>query len=686
MRNFPASYRISLHAQDSFCEYDTGQSPYTHTGASNAISYVVDLSVGKIAQQCQKCRPRHLKWVWFIHDRLLEFDMMTLEESKKEGSDVVTVGKGVDPAHFFLRFNQDSVLYARDVKQVYVYDEATGVWLTGTEGNRLLHVLITNMNQVYMMYRRARNAYITDKMLADWQERNPTASSEEVEKKEKKLNDDCKKSNQNISPLWILTMQQKGDLVNKMKVCDHPNTVDTMEPFKHLVPLLNRKCLDIYSFKVQQIEKTHHFTSRLNGSIIDLREASVKEFADWQLQVCCGDEEYVKYKFWIFGLSLTTMNFDRCFYMAQGAMGRNGKSSEVSLFTHVTMGLTPARGYILSREYLTKTSQDRKGANAPDTVLIESNNKAVVIADECRDSPLDCALIKSFVSGDPNSARNLYETERTTITASFTLWIVANKTLKIDYSDSALMNRMRLMPYNAQWVRGVDLAAVRKKVGLPGSLFVFKEDPYFKDRVLKSWGDAFVTKCLWELHLFLKQLPDRDPENPEHPARLCSFPVPSVIQKFTTAKIQQEHPILAFIDRHLGTTDSTDPSSFLTLEDAFEAFRRFARNDNSIRAKHMSKTQFQEALEKEHIDVLSMENGDDCLQGYYMKKEVPCHESRVDAPASVGHWYAINYLYITQHTHTHTYTALSSLPYRRYIPPVVVQGQKRPRDDFYNED
>jgi hypothetical protein len=101
----------------------------------------------------------------------------------------------------------------------------------------------------------------------------------------------------------------------------------------------------------------------------------------------------------------------------------------------------------------------------------------------------------------------------------------------------------------------------------------------------------------------------------------------------------------------------------------------------------MSKTQFQEALEKEHIDVVSVEDGDDCLQGYYMKKDVPCHDSRTDPPASAGHWYAINYLYITQHTHIHTYTALSSLPYRRYIPPVVVQGQKRPRDDdFCNED
>ena len=118
-------------------------------------------------------------------------------------------------------------------------------------------------------------------------------------------------------------------------------------------------------------------------------------------QVCCGDEEYLVYKLQIMGLSLTMFDFDRAFYMPLGPIGRNGKSSESVLFNEVTMGTTPARGYYISREYLIKAGQDRKGANSADTVLMDLSNKTILIADECRDTNLDGALIKTLVRPKP---------------------------------------------------------------------------------------------------------------------------------------------------------------------------------------------------------------------------------------------------------------------------------------------
>jgi hypothetical protein len=131
------------------------------------------------------------------------------------------------------------------------------------------------------------------------------------------------------------------------------------------------------------------------------------------------------------GLSLTLLDFDRAFYMPLGPIGRNGKSSESFLFNEVAISTTPPRGYYVPREYLTKGGQDRKGANAPDTALMEMANKTILIADECRDTPLDGALIKTMVSGDRASGRNLYETERSVVSCQGKLWIIANKTLKL---------------------------------------------------------------------------------------------------------------------------------------------------------------------------------------------------------------------------------------------------------------
>ena len=84
--------------------------------------------------------------------------------------------------------------------------------------------------------------------------------------------------------------------------------------------------------------------SCLNADIVHMESDEVKEFEKWQLQVCCGNAEYVQYKLRILGLSMTMLNFDRAFYMPLGPAGRNGKSSESFLLNQVTISKTPACG------------------------------------------------------------------------------------------------------------------------------------------------------------------------------------------------------------------------------------------------------------------------------------------------------------------------------------------------------
>ena len=385
--------------------------------------------------------------------------------------------------------------------------------------------------------------------------------------------------------------------------------------------------MDVYTWALLDTKPEHYFTSFLNASLVDLRDDSVDEFVAWQKQVCCGDDEYLQYKLRIFGLSLTTMNFDRCFYMPLGPVGKNGKSSEATLFNEVTQSITPNRGYTISREYLTKTSQDRKGANAADTVLMEMVGKCIVIADEMRDAPLDDALLKAFVSGDKTSARNLYESERTGMSFKFTLWVIANKTLKIDYTDTALMSRLRVLPYNAQWV--AHPAAVKSKMSMPQSLFVFKEDPYFKDKTLRGWGDALVTKSLYELHLFFKSLP-ADPHAPDRPLKLVAFPVPAVVRNFTDATIQRMNPVQAFVHKYMVHA----AGETMDIDAVFQQFRQFGRNENNFKITRMNRSFFQEALVKEGVEFKDDADNRPVIFGHVMRGDVPVLDRRVDVPAS----------------------------------------------------
>lgn len=613
-----SSYRISLHG-DNFCEYDDGHTPYRHKGEDNAISYVVDLSKGKIAQQCQKCRPRHLKWRTFIQEGRLSFHILEGKKSDREASDSVTVNsKSEDVIPFFLSYNIDRILFCKEKKKVMVYNNQSGIWQSASDGNRLLLELVEDMNEAYKEYQRARHSKIADEQFEQWQTANPEADDDKREEAEEKINKECRKQNLKIKNILSLTASQQKDFITALKAYNHPHQRERMETHTHLIPLKDCKCVDVFSWSLQDIKSNFYFTSHLNATLIDLRDDSIQQFTEWQKQVCCGDTEYMTYKFRIFGLSFTMLNFDRAFYMPLGPIGKNGKSSEATLFNEITMSVSPNRGYNLSREYLTKSSQDRKSANSPDTVLIEMSDKCVVIADECRDVPLDGPLIKSFVSGDKANARNLYESERSTIESHFTLWIIGNKSLLIDYTDNALMSRTRFLPYNAQWVP--DVAEVKSKLPLPQSLYVFQEDPFFKERVLKNWGDAMVTKCLYELHIFMAALQPRDQNDPTRPAKLVSIPIPSAVQKCTTAQIQKEHPVLAFIQNHLGQTDQR--SDYVSVEQVFSQFRLFGRNDNNFKMSRMNKTQFIESLQKQFIELCTDDNNTSYLDGYYLKKEI----------------------------------------------------------------
>ena len=643
IRNYPASFCITIEG-DTFCEYDSAhgaRSPYVHSFGSNAISYVVDLHKGKMYQQCLKCRPAAdaINWYSFIKYDDLHFRVMDSKVSETESTDFVAVQKGTTHhIGFFMQFYYDQIVYARDIKQVMVYDKTSGEWKNGQDGNGLILQLVYDLNAVYRSYAEARNAHILEKTYSVWLNGNAgqNATDEEKTTQREKCVAACKKANQKIGVIWHLTQQSRATLLKSLAPEAHPHQVAAMEPHAHLVPLSERKCLDVFTWHQREIQPTDYFVSRLNASIVNVEEEDVLDFTDWQRQVCCGDDAYLQYKLRIMGLSLTMFNFDRSFYMPLGPVGRNGKSSESFLFNEVTMKNTPARGYYMSREYLTKQGQDRKGANAADTVMMDLANKTIIIADECRDTQLDGALIKTLVSGDRTSGRNLYEAERSNIHNKGKLWVIANKTLKLDYTDKALMDRLVMLPYNARWVP--DPQAIKAKLpDLSQREWIFQDDPYFKEKKLQKWTSAMVTKCLYELHLFFSSM-QRDDDNPDRPAKLQRIPVPKSIQRFTRETIEHEHPVLIFIRTYMKQTSVV--GEYVTVEYAFSQFMRFGKNENSIRIRHMNRSSFQQAMLKEDMDVSRDDNGVSVFKGWKMKMDVPVLEQNgSDAPAAEGFFY-----------------------------------------------
>jgi hypothetical protein len=192
---------------------------------------------------------------------------------------------------------------------------------------------------------------------------------------------------------------------------------------------------------------------------------------------------------------------------------------------------------------------------------------------------------------------------------------------------------LRILPYNDRWVPNP--AEVQAKLtDIHQKMYVFQDNPIFKDKILKNWGNAMVTKCLHELHLFLCRLP-RDPEHPEQPLRLDSIKPPKVVRDFTKAKIEKEHPVLDFVHHYM--TNTSQPAKFVTVEVAFSQFQQFGRNENSLKIKAMQRANFQEALQKVDIDTVRDDHsGENVFVGWMMSKDVPNLDGH-GFPQSSGH-------------------------------------------------
>jgi hypothetical protein len=237
------------------------------------------------------------------------------------------------------------------------------------------------------------------------------------------------------------------------------------------------------------------------------------------------------------------------------------------------------------------------------------------------DTQLDGALIKALVSGDRASARNLYEGERTNIEVRGKLWIISNHALKLDYTDAALMDRMRILPYNARWVQN-PAAVIAQMSDLPSTMYVFKDDPYFKEKTLKNWGNAMVTASLHALHVFLGNL-KRDPDNLTRPLKLETFPVPECVLKATKENIEREHPVLNFVRMYMGRTASSDVADYVTVEFCFVSYQRFGKNENSGKIKFTNRSSFQEDMLKMNFSVIRGDDDTYRFQGWKMTKVVP---------------------------------------------------------------
>ncbi len=618
------SFRITVDC-DTFCEYDEGPTPHVHDFKHSKVSYVVDLNMGRICQSCAGCKPvdadGEVMWYPFIAHG--DFSFQILRDNIQGGlaHDLLIVGKASDIPVFVLQFFYDTIVYAEEAKELYVYNEASGVWCGPSpgDGNSLFLAKIERLNNVYRTSLSAIYNYRRMEKLKLWLIDNGCDNNDDPEykKEEEKQNGICKALNSKRGVLWPVGIAYKRTgLLDTMIDDHHPHTIFRMEPNPFIIPCENGMCVDINTFIVRKIKPDDFISSAFTASIVDYNNELGDACKSWMLQVAGSDPDFLLYKMRDIGYDFTCLLCDRAFYICHGLMGNNGKGCENKLFDLITMGGPNGRGFRFKDNYLTTQGQSRESATGADGQKCDMRNKTIGLWDEAKSQELCHVTLKKLSSGDPMTARNNYGRDhQIPITMKVKLYL--NTLPRINMSEPSMQARLTVIPYPDTWISDYE-QRVAKEPNDEKKSHMHPEIADFKDRILPAWKHVFFSMCLYEFHLWLTTLP-RDSINPAIPV-LARIPRPLAVVNACTNMLESQNHTMKFKNEFL-----IQKTNFLTedlaADMAFAQAQQFFKNCNVVR--RMTKNDFEDELAKLGVEFYGGTTTPKRLKGWVMKMAVP---------------------------------------------------------------
>jgi P4 family phage/plasmid primase-like protien len=262
----------------------------------------------------------------------------------------------------------------------------------------------------------------------------------EMEKKLKNLDNEFEKVKQNM----LYNTTSKKDILKEAlnDLLQKPNFFDSFNLPAYLLPIKNKKILDLRTKEVRRRTKEDLFNFEINVEYKKFdKYDEVEKFFD---NICCQDKELSIYLKELSGYFMTGEISDRGFYIFYGK-GKNGKSSYDNLL-EIILG----RG-----EYYNALSDDailkkkNKGGPTPELMNLK-HSRLAVLPETDEDAEMNATRIKKLTGGDVMTGRALFMNEVSfKPRAKFTL--ITNFKPKFNHRDRAILDRIRCIPFNARF-------------------------------------------------------------------------------------------------------------------------------------------------------------------------------------------------------------------------------------------
>lgn len=185
------------------------------------------------------------------------------------------------------------------------------------------------------------------------------------------------------------------------------------------------------------------------GSQLDFPGLHVR--SDWWddllQKVFCGDEEMIHYFGQTMAYSVTGLRANKDFFCALGPLADNGKSTVFNAIKEAVGSIaTTIRVEVL-------LEKDKRGNSGPDPDLMVLDGLRLGIASEASNKQkFSVEQIKAITGDDGIRARAMYSDTKL-LRSNVKLWLHTNKVPQMSDNDDGFTRRLRLLPFNAQFVR-----------------------------------------------------------------------------------------------------------------------------------------------------------------------------------------------------------------------------------------
>lgn len=612
-RERPAVRFMSVSG-DSFCYMDDD---HVHRRSTTAIGLVVDFANSTIAQTCFACGPdKPGRKYSFLHANN-RIEIATEEESAFTATSFWGATKNA--CQLLLDYFSHLFVFQRATRTLWVYDKENCVWRTELGGNMIVGRLIDELNEKHLKYLQCYKEIVIKRQIRAHERANPDITQEVAELFVATLHDGARKFMADNTPMITMGAGARAKVLEDLKSYHVHREIRDMNMFPNLIPMKNKKCIDVFTGEIADMEPRHFFTSCVNAEIIPPGDETVV-IDKWFLEISTGDIPKCLYLKRFSAYCFTFLVHDRKFVLGKGN-GKNAKGAWKEFIMKISEGPDgfDSRAKNLLQNYWDKRGNANTSAENATPESFELMNKTFLYTDDIMPVPLDTNKLKRMVGATKGSGRGLY-----------------GKPVDIDVKGKVVFTS-NFDPDGpgediAYWERSVIVPFLTKYVG-EGEVVDEKNYRFRQNHVayteLLELLDGFFTVAVQALVAYYKSLPWC--EEKKSPACLGAFPLPPSVIKYNKEARARALPLAAFVADYMHAT--AYPGNYSKVDDVFENYIIFLDNLNE---QKMKKDTTQTSFAKLMAIAMNINTVNGFVEGYILHKKVTSTRKRQFEERSYG--------------------------------------------------